>query len=101
MLKTYVQTCRGLDFLLPRSVSWSFLRDKFRPNLPVPLNFVLSSLLPSPSTCPICPSHLDSRSLIHKPHIPCVIQGSIKAPAFGRGPKAAGNKGISGTCEHA
>lgn len=57
-------------------------------------------LAPFPTNRPICPSCLDSCTLIHKLHIPSVIRGSTKAPAFGRGLKAAGNKGINGTCEH-
>lgn len=101
VLKTYVQTCHSLDFLLLRSVCWNLLHDKFMLNLPMAFNFVPCSLLPSPPTCPICPSYLDSCTPLHKPHIPSVIQRSVKALAFGRALKAAGNKGINGSCEHA
>lgn len=41
-------------------VCWSLLHDKFMLNLPMTLNFVPSSLLPSPPTCPTLPSYLDS-----------------------------------------
>ena len=95
LLQTYVQTCHGLDLPLLRTVCWSLPRDKFILNLPKTLNFVLSSAFPSPPTCPICLSYLDSCALNHKTHIMSVV-----TPAFGRWLKAAGNKGISGTCAY-
>lgn len=68
VLKTYVQTCHGLDFLLLRSVCWTLSHDKLMLNLPTTLNFV-PSLLPSPPT-----------NLSHLPLVSWLLHPNSQAP---------------------